>query len=699
MLVALLLAAAAVTALVAARCDDGLTPFGGSCCITPGTVPGATCVLSSSGQVTTTCTWTRRADDVRYTYTVPSSIPYIYSVTLKGTHGEWLDVATPDAGYQRGSIFKSGYFAAAGQTFSICPGSYYGGLGGGLPAASSPLTQERGISWARGGAASALFGPSNSKLVAAGGGGMGRQFGAGTDADYSQNGYFYLPGSAGEQPYTNIGGGGAGYYGGQSRPQTGISCVSCGFGSSCCSPVYGAARGGISGSTGFNTYWSFIGYNSDLSATNPLVLIEFACAPAVPTTTVRLPTPAVTSTATEISTAVETSTVPSPTVTVVETVEGAPSYTYTDSTVTPDASYTTRIDTATTYPPESTDFATSTPDTSFFTESPTVTTTPATSTVYETVTPATRFFTETVPALVTPETVVETVTVTPSTQVVPATVTELRTVSSGTVTSVVSTTTGSAKCFQFRMVYPPACCPTAYIKGLKPWTSPDTIRRRNVIFARDLTTVFTPSGTTTLTVNTVTTSTALVTPDPVLVTETSTAPGPTRIVTKVTALEPETVTVDETQTVEGVASTTTLTITAPAPSVTVTETQFVEAATPLSTDLSTADAPLSTATETSYSTVPAPRSTVQEEAATPFSTSTSTDTEYSTVPTTTTTSTAYSRPTVCALKPPLSIKCPVPALRTADQVVQIALIKAQKFLSGGRPVQIDCGSAGVWSYA
>lgn len=67
-----------------------------------------------------------------------------------------------------------------------------------------------------------MFGPSNSKLVAAGGGGMGRQFGAGTDADYSQNGYFYLPGSAGEQPYTNIGGGGAGYYGGQSRPQTGM---------------------------------------------------------------------------------------------------------------------------------------------------------------------------------------------------------------------------------------------------------------------------------------------------------------------------------------------------------------------------------------------------------------------------------------------------------------------------------------------
>lgn len=169
-----------------------------------------------------------------------------------------------------------------------------------------------------------------------------------------------------------------------------------------------------------------------------------------------------------------------------------------------------------------------------------------------------------------------------------------------------------------------------------------------------------------------------------------------------TALEPETVTVDETQTVEGVASTTTLTITAPAPSVTVTETQFVEAATPLSTDLSTADAPLSTATKTSYSTLPAPRSTVQEEAATPFSTSTSTKTEYSTVPATTTTSTAYSRPTVCALKPPLvsfaatqvprrlssrrgltlplhlqSIKCPVPALRTADQVVQIALIKVR----------------------
>ncbi|KPV74454.1 uncharacterized protein RHOBADRAFT_44943 [Rhodotorula graminis WP1] len=699
-----LLAVATLVVLVDAQtCADGTslyTPPGSGpvCCITQSVVTGAICEnLVVSGQPRTACYWTRRPDDIRFAFTIPQAIQNVVGVTLKGTHGEFLDNFSPDYNRQRGSIVTtSGFSAAAGRSWIVLPGSYYGrtGPGGGLPSAGTAGT--RGVDWARGGGASALFG--SYTLVAAGGGGQGPAYGLGSDAD---SGY-YASTAEGEPARLGVGGGGAGFYGGLAAPYLYNAAYSCGSTFSprtCYYPVYGPSAGGLSGSSGsFPSGWTRGGWNGDGSTAARLVTFTFACVSPEPTTTIRLPTPAATATATNVLTELTTTTAEPGTQTATVTVESARPPEFVDETSTPDPTLTTRTDTATTFPPESTAFSTFTPETSTFFESPTVTTTPATSTIFETFTPPTSFFTETVEELVTPATAVETVTTTPATRIIPTIVTELRTVSSGTSTSVVSTTTGSANCFHFRMVYPPACCPTAYIKGLKPWTGAATLRRRNVVWARDLTTIFTPSGTTTITTATTATSTAVNTPDPILVTDTATTPGPITTITRTETLEPATVVIDETATVEGVASTTTITLTDPAPSITVTETQYVEAATPLFTDVSTADAPSSTATETSLSTLETPRSTVNEEAPTPISMSTDFFTEYKTVPATTTTSTAYSRSTTCAVKPPLTLKCSIPALRGADQVVQVALIKAQKFLSGNRAVQIDCGSAGVWSY-
>ncbi|GAA5905764.1 hypothetical protein JCM8208_000889 [Rhodotorula glutinis] len=701
-----LIAAVALVVLVDAQtCPDGTslyTPPSSSavCCIAQSVVTGATCEnLVVSGQPRTTCYWTRQPDDTRFSFTIPQAIQFVNGVTLKGTHGEFLNNFSPDYNRQRGMIVTTnGFSAAAGRTWTVLAGSWYGrtGGGGGLPPAGTG-TGTRGVDWARGGGASALFG--SYTLIAAGGGGMGSSSGIGADADSG-----YTTGTTeGGIPYLGVGGGGAGLYGGQARPILYYASYSCGstFSPRTCSyPVYGPSVGGQSGTSGsFPASWTRAEYNTDGSPSNRLVSFTFSCVAPNPTTTIRLPTPAATATTTDVVTELTTTTAEPGTQTATVTVESARPPDVVDETATPDPTLTTRTDTATTFPPESTSFSTFTPETSTFLESPTATTTPATSTIFETFTPPTSFFTETVEELVTPATAVETVTTTPATRIIPTTVTELRTVSSGTSTAIVSTSTGNAACFHFRMVYPSACCPTAYIKGLKPWTGAASIRRRNIVWARDLTTVFTPSGTTTITTSTTATSTAIVTPDPILTTDTATTPGPITTLTRTETLEPATVVIDETATVEGIASTTTITLTDPAPSITITETQYVEAATPLFTDVSTADAPSSTATETSFSTLETPRSTVEEEAPTPISTSTDFYTEYETVPATTTTSTAYSRSTTCAVKPPLTLKCPIPALRGADQIVQIALLKSQKFLSGNRAVQIDCGSAGAWSYA
>ncbi|BGP49375.1 hypothetical protein JCM10450v2_005263 [Rhodotorula kratochvilovae] len=679
-LLAFVLPAWSNSLVLAQRCDAGLTlvPAGAGasrCCIAPGSIPGATCEPVPGPSPKTVCYWTRADDSVRFTFTVPTAIPDATSMILKGTYGERLNSQPFDGTRQRGSMIRVNPITLTnGRNFEVYPGSFYGRttVGGGLP--PSGQQQGRGLDWARGGGASAVV--------------------------YNYN----TGGPEGGFPYGGYGGGGAGAYGGQAAPIVGSypytccptfgSCYTCGY-----NYQYGASAGGRSGTRSFFPgSWVSLGYNMDDSASNRMVTIEFSCGAPVPTTTISLPTPATTEYTTQVNTLSGTSTLPSPTQFATVTVESAVPPEYVDSTVTPDASYSTLTGTATTYPPESTDYSTFTPETLFFTESPSVETTPAISTVYETFTPATSYFTETVPATVTPDTVFETQTTTPPTRIVPTTITEQRTTSKGTSTVVVSSATGNANCVQFRMVYPAACCPTAYIKNMKKWTGPATLRRRNIHFARDLTTVYTPSGTTTTTVTTATTATSFVTPDPVLVTETETTPGPVTTLTNLFTAEAETVVVDETTTIEGAASTRTVTVTADAPSFTVTETQYYEAPTPLYTDVSTADAPSAFATETSYSTLPALVSTVQEEAPTPVSTQTQTETKYQTVPATTTTSTAYTRATTCALKTVLNAKCPIPLLRTADQIVQLALMKINKFLSGNKPVQIDCGTAGVWNY-
>ncbi|BGP42090.1 hypothetical protein JCM10449v2_006092 [Rhodotorula kratochvilovae] len=674
-----LLALAVVNTLVSAqRCNEGLTLIQDdraaySCCVKPGTVPGAACNTVNFNPTKTICYWPRAAEEVSFTYIVPPDIRTAAAMRLKGTYGERLTSTPHDPARQRGGYIITYPLAIGERNLTIYPGSFYGGIDGGMP----PVGERgaRGVTWARGGAATAIFG--SYVLIAAGGGGQGAVNGIGTDADYDGD---YSPGlyAGGAASSGNGWGGGGAGLGGSRAP----------------------SRGGISGSHG-DAYaaWFRAGYNTDNSPTAWLVMIEFLCGETIPVTTVTEPAPAATQYITDLNIALETSTLPSPTQLATVTVESARPPEYVDSTVTPDASYSTRTDTTKTYPPESTDYSTFTPETSFFTESPSVETTPATSTVYETYTPPTSYFTQTVPGLFTPATVTSTLTSTPPTRVIPTTITELRTTSKGTSTVIISSATGNANCVHLRMVYPAACCPNTYIKSLKPWTSGATSRqRRNVHFARDLTTVFTPSGTTTVTISTTSTSTALITPDPVLVTETETTPGPITTITNLFTAEAETLIVDETATVEGPAPTRTITVTADAPSYTITETQYYAAPTPLYTDVSTAAAPSSFATETSYSTLPAPVSIAREEAPTPLTTSTSVVTQYQTVPVATRTTTAYSRATTCALKTALTLKCPIPILRTADQIVQLALIKTNKFLSGNRPVQIDCGTAGLWSF-
>ncbi|BGP50260.1 hypothetical protein JCM10450v2_006176 [Rhodotorula kratochvilovae] len=630
---------ATLAPVVRLRCNEGLTLIQDdraaySCCVKPGTVPGAACNTVNFNPTKTICYWPRAAEEVSFTYIVPPDIRTAAAMRLKGTYGERLTSTPHDPARQRGGYIITYPLAIGERNLTIYPGSFYGGIDGGMP----PVGERgaRGVTWARGGAATAIFG--SYVLIAAGGGGQGAVNGIGTDADYDGD---YSPGlyAGGAASSGNgWGGGGAGLYGGAAAPPVG---------------PYGET---------------------------------------IPVTTVTEPTPAATQYITDLDIALETSTLPSPTRFATVTVESARPAEYVDSTVTPDASYSTRIDTATTYPPESTDYSTFTPETSFFTESPSVETTPATSTVYETYTPPTSYFTQTVPGLFTTATVTSTLTSTPPTRVIPTTITELRTTSKGTSTVIISSATGNANCVQLRMVYPAACCPNTYIKSLKPWTSGATSRhRRNIHFARDLTTVFTPSGTTTVTISTTSTSTALITPNPVLVTVTETTPGPITTITNLFTAEAETLIVDETATVEGPAPTRTITVTADAPSYTITETQYYAAPTPLYTDVSTAAAPSSFATETSYSMLPAPVSVVREEAPTPLTTSTSVVTQFQTVPVATRTTTAYSRATTCALKTALTLKCPIPILRTADQITN-------KFLSGNRPVQIDCGTAGLWSF-
>ncbi|GAA5889638.1 hypothetical protein JCM6882_007089 [Rhodosporidiobolus microsporus] len=623
------------------------------------------------------CAWNKLPEQESGFIVVPAGVRKM-RIIARGQHGGYMNGTPLDdkrAGIAGWGAEVAGYIdVTPGQGITVLPQSQYAGVGGGLP--SNPNNNE-GVRWTRGGASSAVYAPS-AFINAAGGGGQGVTGNKGTHAD---SGGPYLSRSMGEAPERNGlasgGGGGAGCYGGRA-----------GF------PYVGApAAGGYGGKSCFPPSFT-VDWNRDPLDQIAAVEIHWACIPPLPPTVTTITEDAGATTTYETSTLIvstETLTAATITETAYETVESALPVSYTDSTYTPDPIPTTLTDTETTYPPSSTAFETSTPETSFFTETESIETTPATQTVYETVTPATSFFTETRTETISPATRFETVTVTPATRTLAASATTTQTVASGTTTTSVTSATGHANCVQQRMTYPAACCPTAYMSGLKNSTAPSKLRRRNVIYARDYTTVTVSTGTKTATQTVDGTATTEVTPPVETTTVTETTTGPLTISTNIITANASTETFYETQTVEGDASTVTVTLTADAPSYTYTSTEYREAPTPLYTNTSTADAPSLAATDVEYETLATPVQTVETEAATPITTSTSTSTVLSTVPAATATSTQYVQSTTCAVENKPASTCPLPLLGLADQL-------SRRFFSG-QPVVIDCGSAGTFYYS
>ncbi|GAA5889671.1 hypothetical protein JCM6882_007099 [Rhodosporidiobolus microsporus] len=629
----------------------------GQCCPSQVNAPranscGTPAPNSPAGNLMFACTFPKLPDMETANFIVPNGVTKL-RVIARGEHGQYLNSASvvqKRSGY--GSVITGYVDVTPGQSFTLYPQSQFGAVGGGLPTSQ----QGRGISWTRGGGASAIYGPIF--LNAAGGGGQGTNGRLARNADSSGS---YLSRSMGEAPeksgLASGGGGGSGCYGGRAGFPFSGDTAAAGYGGKSCYPAD-----------------MTLAVNTLANDQDRAIEIHYACIPAA----------AVVTTITEdagATTTYETSTL------IVSTE------TLTAATVTE-----TAYETVESALPVSTAFETSTPETSFFTETESIETTPATQTVYETVTPPTSFFTETRTETISPATRFETVTVTPATRTVAASATTTETVASGTTTTSVTSATGHANCVQQRMTYPAACCPTAYMSGLKNSTAPPKLRRRNVIYARDYTTVTVSTGTKTATQTVNGTATTEVTPPVETTTVTETTTGPLTISTNVITANASTETFYETQTVEGDASTVTVTLTANAPSYTYTSTEYREAPTPLYTNTSTADAPSSTATDVEYETLATPVQTVETEAATPITTSTSTSTVLSTVPAATATSTQYVQSTTCAVENKPASTCPLPLLGLADQLVQISLIKSRRFFSG-QPVVIDCGSAGTFYYA
>ncbi|KAL8291432.1 hypothetical protein RQP46_002410 [Phenoliferia psychrophenolica] len=134
-----------------------------------------------------------------------------------------------------------------------------------------------------------------------------------------------------------------------------------------------------------------------------------------------------------------------------------------------------------------------------------------------------------------------------------------------------------------------------------------------------------------------------------------------------------------------------------------------------STQTDTASTPLSTSTQTVYSEAPTPpasltTSTVYVEAPTPTSTnvvsgstpiasSVSVSYVQAATPGTTTTSTAYAQSTACAVNNVAPVTtCPSGLLLVTANVATLAKLTTVKLLGGGRPVTVDCGSAGTYTY-
>ncbi|GAA5827434.1 hypothetical protein JCM11251_003812 [Rhodosporidiobolus azoricus] len=665
----LLLAAIAVQTTWAQRCNPGYDFYvpspgaAGQCCYQAVQAQNAFVCnrranWPNSPMATWGCLWLKMPDGGFGSFTPHSGLTQIRLIA-RGSHGDYLTTATEaDKQTGWGSTLDGIVPVTPGQSVTFMPGSNYGCFGCGQPSGGQ-YTSTRNLTWTRGGASTYVTG-SSWYVYAAGGGGQGQSGYRGTNAD-SGGPYRSGPdGGAADGGYG--GGGGNGANGGFARWSPG------GF----------PGAGGAGGRSFWGALPMTLSPNNDPLDQRASVEISWQCIPALPATTIL--TNVGEETVFEASTrytSTETVTLPTITDTSYTTVESARPIQFTDSTFTPNPIPTTLTDTETTFPPSSTAFETSTPETSFYTETESIETTPATQTISETYTPPTSFFTETRTETISPGTVLETLTVTPPTRTIPASAQTTETVASGTLTAVVTSATGNGNCVTLRLVYPPACCPTAYIRGLASQTTPPRLRRRHVLFARDYTTITQRIGTKTETFTVNAISTTVTTPATVQTTVTETTPGPLTISTIVSTLPASTQTFLSTLTVEGVASTVTITETADAPSFTYTSTEYREAPTPLVTNTSTADAPSSTATDVELTTLATPTRTVEEEAPTPLTTSTSTKTFFTTVPAATTTTTQTVRSTTCAVKTVSNGRCPIALLKGADQIVQIALIKAR----------------------
>ncbi|GAA5853826.1 hypothetical protein JCM8547_007463 [Rhodosporidiobolus lusitaniae] len=265
----------------------------------------------------------------------------------------------------------------------------------------------------------------------------------------------------------------------------------------------------------------------------------------------------------------------------------------------------------------------------------------------------------------TPEPSTTTVTVTPEASTVYETSFATSTLPTSTFTTTTTIATGFAPCQTYRLSFPAACCPSAYVR-LQPHS-----RRRAVPFGkRGVTYTVTVDGGTKTETNTVQATQTLGAGEATVTSATTTeveAPTPLETVTTTTTITAPQLQVEEYTTFYDEAET---------PLVYETSTYSHEAATPVVTD--TSYAPTPTTTVTVHSTT-----TLQQPVTTATATSTVQSTRCGSR------NAAYSQ-AFCPL--------PIPAVVKLDQIAQVNLLNFYKGLNGKEPITVDCGSAGVFSY-
>ncbi|GAA5853753.1 hypothetical protein JCM8547_007434 [Rhodosporidiobolus lusitaniae] len=237
-----------------------------------------------------------------------------------------------------------------------------------------------------------------------------------------------------------------------------------------------------------------------------------------------------------------------------------------------------------------------------------------------------------------------------------------------TFTATTTVSTGSPACSSLLLVFPAACCPSAYVK-LQPQPKQ---RRRAVAFGKravNYTTQTVDGGTKT---------------------ETNTVQATQRVASgEATVTSTATVEVEAPTPLETVTTTTTVTL--PQPQIPVFTTIYGEADMPLVYETSTYSHEAATPVVTDTSYLAAPTTTVTVHSTTTLAR-----------PLMTTTTTVYAQSTTCSPKAAgySQTVCPLPILAIVklDQIAQVNMLNLYKGLNGNKPITVDCGSAGVFSY-